>query len=596
MTVNNVNFMIGCTDNTTPDCYVRHILAVSTATREEVGSSQPDVVTFLVNMLKYGLGQKMNSGATIHTFVNQTDALPQATPSTDTTDTVKGILVPSDITGFSTKIFKTDSPTTISNGFEQSLTTRFDANDIYALYDTDNIDPATYTNNFDIIGTQEHACLIFSFRYSSFITDDTTDPVTSSNAPQKYLSIVWDTTGDTMDTRYDGVLRYNKILNQNWEYELSISGSEVNFNAVTMDSSDDVYVAGYATGDIDGDDPNTHSGGRDSALIKLSNAATATSVWMQQYGDSNNDEIFDIDIDSDDNVYALGYETEASGYPEEGIALKIYDSLGILKVTGNISPDDYINERGFGVKVTGNPSSNKEVYITGSSNNAAVLVKCTYDNNNTITEDWRTIIPTNSSSNTVNKAIGVFLHSTHVYTVGENYDTTSSSTKVFLSKNNISNGTQVTFVYLNEDETNVKGVDFDATNELFYTVGSSGVDAYISCYNLSGVRQWTETLSSSGQDYATSVQVKDDNVLVSGYTTNDTVSEANKWFVAKYSHHGYQSYRKDLESVNDTMVEGMKISGDTIILSGSEIIPNGSEIVGGTTQGYVVKLTEAFPA
>jgi len=71
---------------------------------------------------------------------------------------------------------------------------------------------------------------------------------------------------------------------------------------VTVDSSDNIYVKGYTQGGLDG---NTNAGGDDLFVVKYN--SSGTKLWTKQLGTSSDDIAYGVAVDSSGNVYAAGY-------------------------------------------------------------------------------------------------------------------------------------------------------------------------------------------------------------------------------------------------------------------------------------------------
>ena len=71
--------------------------------------------------------------------------------------------------------------------------------------------------------------------------------------------------------------------------------------AVVTDSANDVIVVGTTYGELDG--PN--AGNRDSYLAKLS--STGATRWLRQFGSSADDVVWAVSVDSSDNIYVAGW-------------------------------------------------------------------------------------------------------------------------------------------------------------------------------------------------------------------------------------------------------------------------------------------------
>jgi hypothetical protein len=73
-------------------------------------------------------------------------------------------------------------------------------------------------------------------------------------------------------------------------------------NSVATDSNNNVYITGYT--DI-GLDSNTSAGGRDVFLVKYD--ASGTKVWTKQFGSTSLDSANSVTVDSNNNIYVAGY-------------------------------------------------------------------------------------------------------------------------------------------------------------------------------------------------------------------------------------------------------------------------------------------------
>jgi hypothetical protein len=94
-----------------------------------------------------------------------------------------------------------------------------------------------------------------------------------------------------------------------------------------VDSSDNIYVTGY-TYALDG---NSSSGGYDLFVVKYN--SSGTKQWTKQLGSSSSDYAKGVAVDSSGNVYAAGYtEGELDGNTNAGqkdVFLVKYNSSGV---------------------------------------------------------------------------------------------------------------------------------------------------------------------------------------------------------------------------------------------------------------------------
>ena len=85
-----------------------------------------------------------------------------------------------------------------------------------------------------------------------------------------------------------------------WTQQLGTSSSEIGYGVIA-DSSNNVYVAGYTTGGLDG---NTNSGSSDLFLVKYN--SSGSKQWTRQLGTSLYDSVFGVTVDSSNNIYLTG--------------------------------------------------------------------------------------------------------------------------------------------------------------------------------------------------------------------------------------------------------------------------------------------------
>jgi hypothetical protein len=99
---------------------------------------------------------------------------------------------------------------------------------------------------------------------------------------------------------YIFVVKYNSSGTKQWTKQLGTSSSDVAYG-VAVDSSGNVYAAGYTEGALDG---NSSAGGRDLFVVKYN--SSGTKQWTKQIGTSSEDGAGGVAIDSSGNVYVTG--------------------------------------------------------------------------------------------------------------------------------------------------------------------------------------------------------------------------------------------------------------------------------------------------
>jgi len=233
------------------------------------------------------------------------------------------------------------------------------------------------------------------------------------------------------------LVKYNSSGTKQWTQQLGTSGHDLGFG-VTVDSSDNIYVTGYTSGELDG---NTHSGYSDLFLAKYYD--NGTKQWTQQLGTTTSESWEGVTVDSSDNIYVTGNTdggrdgNTSAGYSD--IILVKYNSSGTKQWTQQLGTSS--SDQGFGVTV----DSSDNIYVTGyteggldgntsSGGRDMFLVKY----NSSGTKQWTKQLGTSSTD----IGYGVTVDSSdNIYVTGEtdgglDGNTSSGSYDIFLVKYN----------------------------------------------------------------------------------------------------------------------------------------------------------------
>jgi uncharacterized delta-60 repeat protein len=126
--------------------------------------------------------------------------------------------------------------------------------------------------------------------------------------------------------------KYNSSGTIQWQRVLGLSAGNDNGQAVSFDSSDNVYVVGQSA----------PSGGFSFDFVIAKYNSSGTIQWQRTLGESNFASAHDVAVDSSDNVYVLG-----RGDGQEFILAK-YDSSGTIQFQRSLGA---ASERGFGITI-----------------------------------------------------------------------------------------------------------------------------------------------------------------------------------------------------------------------------------------------------
>lgn len=159
------------------------------------------------------------------------------------------------------------------------------------------------------------------------------------------------------------LLKYDAVGTWQWSRQFgSVAGDGA--NAVAVDGSGNIYVAGFTLGSLPGSNAG-NSGGSDLFLIKYN--AGGTLQWVRQLGSAGADQAKGVAVDAAGNSYVTGStlgtlpgfgNSNAGG---EDLFLLKYDSAGVLQWVrqfGSVAGD-----QAYGVVV----GSNGEVFVAGAT-------------------------------------------------------------------------------------------------------------------------------------------------------------------------------------------------------------------------------------
>ena len=96
------------------------------------------------------------------------------------------------------------------------------------------------------------------------------------------------------------VVKYNSSGTKQWTKQLGTSSGDRAYG-VAVDSSGNVYAAGYTAGALDG----SNAGSYDLFVVKYN--SSGTRQWTKQLGTSGDDRANGVAVDSSDNIYVTGY-------------------------------------------------------------------------------------------------------------------------------------------------------------------------------------------------------------------------------------------------------------------------------------------------
>ncbi len=372
--------------------------------------------------------------------------------------------------------------------------------------------------------------------------------------------------------------------------------------SVAVDSSDNIYVTGQTYGDLDG---NTHEGGWDIFLTKYS--SDGTKQWTKQWGTSEWDYGWSVAVDSSDNIYVVGSTSgDLDGNTNAGfvndIFLTKYSSDGTKQWTKQWGTSE--NDYGNSVAV----DSSDNIYVTGytegdlDGNTYAggygdiFLTKYSSDGTKQWTQQWGTSKGDRGSSVAVDS-------SDNIYVTGDTYGdldgtTNAGSWDIFLTKYSSDGTKQWTQQWGTSEDDTGKSVAVDSSDNIYVTGYTEGDldgntyaggygDIFLTKYSSDGTKQWTQQWGTSKGDRGSSVAVdSSNNIYVTGFTGGDldgnTSVGGGNIFLTKNNSDGTKQWTTQWgTSESDSGISVAVDSSDNIYVTGYTF----GDLDGNTTAG-----------
>lgn len=339
-----------------------------------------------------------------------------------------------------------------------------------------------------------------SYDYANGVATDTKD--NAIVAGTTYGSLV-----PSRDNRDAWVAKYNALGVRQWIRQFGTDDLEYG-TSVATDSADNIFVAGYSTGDFGG----TNKGGYDAFVAKFNTAGTR--LWVKLLGSSSFFETANgVAADTAGNVYICGETAAKIGqayFGGDDAWLAKYNAAGVRQWVRQLgtSQDDVCNA------------------IAVDKNNKIVLTGTTYgplggpDPTNTHRVPWIAKYTTAGALIWVQQVVS------NVTAFGESI-TTDKNANIL-----------------------VGGTTYDR----IAAGGGGGIDAWVAKYKPDGSRLWIKQYGTRSSDSGTGVAVDpDDNVLLTGKLRHYPIVPsigAYDAFVRKFSAGGAVMWTRTLDSVD----------------------------------------------
>ncbi len=331
--------------------------------------------------------------------------------------------------------------------------------------------------------------------------------------------------------RYDGfIAKYDKDGNKTFIKQIGTSSYDWITGVVT--SGTDIYITGYTYGNMDDTNGSAQQGSYDGFVAKYDK--NGNEVFSKQFGTTSTDYINAVTIDSGNNIYVAGYtygtftdETRVGSY--DGFIVK-YNSSGTkqwAKQFGTTSTD-YIT----GVAT----DSNNNIYVSGYTYGTfdarigsydGFIVK--YDDNGT--KDWTRQFGTTSTDYITSVAVD---SSNNIYAVGYSYGKLADETRLgsydgIIVKYNDEGVQQYAKQFGTSSVDYIKDIAIDSSNNIYatgYTYGTMGesgrfgsYDGVVIKFNTDGSQEWAKQFGTTSTDYVESIATNGTEVYFTGRTS-----------------------------------------------------------------------------
>ena len=289
---------------------------------------------------------------------------------------------------------------------------------------------------------------------------------------------------------------------------------------------------------------------------------TVVDLWTIVYNISADEQITGLDVDADGNVYAVGWNTSATG---QDIWMAKYDKHGSLTWSDSVTSDGVHNDNGHDVAV----DSTGSVYFVGSINSTATgddvwIRKYTP----ALGIDWTTTY--NSSGAQTDRAYGVAVDSGDNLIVTGYITVAGQSANIWVRKYSATSVVQWTQTYNGADNGDDVGLDVAVDgSDSVYVIGNydagpaNALDVWVRKYTSGGVESWTDTFNGTLNDNDAGngiAATATGEVYATGYT-HMTGEDANIW-ARRYDSAGASTYTDDFTSTGADADIGYDIAVD----------------------------------
>lgn len=280
-------------------------------------------------------------------------------------------------------------------------------------------------------------------------------------------------------------------------------------HGIEFDSSGNIYITGETL--------SYGAGYYDAFITKLTPSGTLS--WFKTFGGDDNDNSYDIAVDSAGNIYVTG-ETGSYGAGFRSIFISKFTSSGILSWFNTISGD--LTDCGYGIAV----DSSGYVYITGETSSYGAgdydVFVAKLDSTGGDLLWFKTIGGSN-----IDRGYGIAIDSSgYVYITGETFSYGAGDRDAFIAKLDASGNLLWFKIIGGENHDSSYGIAIDASGYIYITgytdsYGAGETDILIAKVDALGNLLWLKIIGGNAWDYGHSIVIDASNNI---YITGDTNS------------------------------------------------------------------------
>ena len=323
-----------------------------------------------------------------------------------------------------------------------------------------------------------------------------------------------------------------------WIAELS-GGSGVNGYAAAVDSSGNLYAAGYTNGSVD--------------VFITKYDSSGIIQWQKSLGQTS---YFDfgwaVAIDSSSNVYVTGSVYDAVAGSSDVLIAK-YNTSGSLQWQKKLE-DTYGSDRGDGIAV----DSSNNVYVVGrhTKSVATKAFVAQYDSSGSVS--WQRELGVNTGADTFGFAAAVD-SSNNVYAFGVTLGSGAGGHDAILAKYNSSGVIQWQRTFGDANTNFGYGVAVDSSGNIYITGDTDSTTVFVAKYNTSGSLQWQRTLTGAGTEGGRAIATDSSgNVYITGWTTTSGAGSQDI-LIVKYNSSGSIQWQRVFGSTGVEFGRGISI-------------------------------------